>query len=270
MKKKRVGVKYIAICFFLLTPLFGAKYYSKVEPVDIFTIASSVQGEVVFADESKLGKKLDKTPFILIDAKVDVAELKAVTKKIATLEEMIQADKEIVKNLQESLVRKKQNYENIKALSVKSKIQKDTIYFDLIATKNQLLNTKKELANYMSQVGDLEAKKIRLEKSIHDKTITKEGYVLYELYVKKGDVATPAKPLAKVADTSKAILTLYVDRDVLEGIDKKTVFIDGKKTAYKVSRVIPIADSVNLSKYKVQIIIDAPKIFSKLVKVEIQ
>ena len=76
------------------------------------------------------------------------------------------------------------------------------------------------------------------------------------------------KPLVKVADTSKGLLTIYVGADELQNIRAKKVFLNGKETSYKVSRSVSIADSVNISKYKVQIIIDAPKIFSKLVKVE--
>lgn len=270
MKKKRVSVRYIFLFFSFALPLLASSYYAKIDPIDIYTIASNVQGEVLFADEEKLGKKLGKKPFIVIDSHIDKADLEATQKKISAIEEMIEADRKIIENLKKSLKRKEQNYKSVKDLSVKSKFQKDSIYFDLIASKNQLLNTQKELENYRSQVADLKVKQARLQKSIKDKTIAKEGYVLYELYVKKNDVATPGKPLAKVADTSKAILTLYVDGDVIKGIDKKTVYIDGKKTAYKASRVVPIADSVNLSKYKIQIITKAPKIFSKLVKVEIK
>ena len=250
--------------------LFSKEYYAKVEPIDIFTIASNVQGEVLFADEDLIGKKLGKEPFIRIDAKTDIADLKALQLKAVSLKEMIKADEEMVRNLQESARLKKENYASIKDLSVKSKTQKDAVYFDLIATKNQLLATKKELASYRSQLADLEAKKVRLEKSINDKNIEAPGLVLYEMLVKKGDVVTPAKPLAKVADTSKAILTIYVDADTLQQIEKKRVYINDKKTGYRVSRITPIADSQNISKYKVQIIIDPPKIFSKLVKVELK
>ncbi len=258
--------------FLILIPvlLLAKEYYAKVEPVDIYTIASNVQGEVLFANENLTGKKLGETPFIRIDAKIDRADLNAVKEKIASLKQMIEANEAIVKNLQESVEIKKENYESIKDLSVKSKTQKDAVYFDLVVTKNQLLGTKKELASYMSQIADLEARKVRLEKSLVDKEIKAPGYLLYELLVKRGDVVTPAKPLARVADISKAILTIYVDAKTLEGIAQKSVYLNGEKTAYKVSRVTPIADSRNISKYKVQIIVNPPRIFSKLIKVELK
>ncbi len=76
--------------------------------------------------------------------------------------------------------------------------------------------------------------------------------------------------LAKVADTSKGVLTIFVDKDELSAIANKKVYINGQATRYRVSRVVPIADSVNISKYKVQIVIKAPKIYSQLVKVELR
>lgn len=260
------------ILFLTLLPvwLFSKVYYAKIEPIDIYTIASSVQGEVLFADENLIGKKLDLEAFIRIDETTDRADLDALKKKILFLMQMIDADEKIIENLSESVRLKKEEYESIKDLSVKSKTQKDLVYFDLIATKNQLLGTKKELASYRSQLADLKAQSVRLKKNIDDKSIEAPGFVLYELLVKKGDVVTPAKPLAKVADVSKGILTIYVDESELSEIKKKRVYIDGKKTTYTVSRIIPIADSINISKYKVQIIVDAPKIFSKLRKVELK
>ncbi len=260
------------ILFLILLPvlLFSKEYYARVEPMEIYTIASNVQGEVIFANEDLIGKKLGKEAVIRIDAKIDKSDLEALETKISSLEQMAEADKKIVKNLQESVKRKEENYKSIKDLTVKSKTQKDVVYFDLIAARNQLLGTKKELASYESQLADLKAKRVRLQKTLQDKNIQAPGLVLYELLVKRGDVVTPAKPLAKVADLSKAILTIYVNADTLSGIEKKSVYINGKKTLYKVSRITPIADSQNISKYKVQIIIDPPKIFSKLVKVELK
>ena len=269
--KKRCFVK--KIIFFLLvfsSLIYAKEYYAKVEPLEILTIASQVKGEVLKADENLLGKKLLNKPYIIIDDALDQSDLRSVKQKVLSLKKMIQVDENILLNLQKSMQRKEQNYKSIQKLSVKSKIQKDTIYFDLIATKNQLLNTQKELENYRLQLADLQYKKAVLQKSIKDKTLLSKGMVLYELLVKKGQFVNPATPLAKVADVSKAVLTIYVDAKELEGIMRKKVFIDQKETPYKVSRISYIADSVNISKYKVQIIIDPPKIFSKLLKVELK
>ncbi len=73
-----------------------------------------------------------------------------------------------------------------------------------------------------------------------------------------------------IADISKAKLTIYLDETDLVGLKKKKVYLDGKLSEYKVSRSLNIADSRNISKYMAQIIIESPKVFSKLVKVEIK
>ncbi len=268
--KKGVCVRIFAIFLFLLLVANAKEYYAKVEPLHLYTIASEVQGKVLQSRDELLGKKLSKTPFIVIDTTVDEEELRATLQKIDALGQMIEADKRVMENLQKSIERKVENYERIKDLSVKSKTQKDAVYFDLIATKNQLLATQKEIENFKSQLADLQTKKVRLQKSIRDKHVGAPGLVLYELMVNKGDVVNIATPLAKVADTHKGILTFYVDAKELDGIEKKQVYIDGRPTSYRVQRVLRVADGVNLSKYKVQIVIDPPKIFSKLVKVELK
>ncbi len=263
-------MKIFTLLVLFTTLLFSKEYYAKTEPLELYTIASNVSGEVLKADEKLLGKKLGSKAFIVIDDSLDKINLEQLQKKIDAIYEMIEADKAIIVNLEESLEKKKQNYNRIKNLKSKSKTQKDALFFDLVATKNQLLATKKELASFQSQLADLTAQKTKLLKTIHDKHISANGLYLYELLVKKHQVVSPATPLAKVVDLSKAILTIYVDANELKGIKQKSVYINGAKTDYRVSRVSYVADATHLSRYKVQIIIDAPKIFSKLVKVELK
>ncbi|MEK6659523.1 MAG: HlyD family secretion protein, partial [Campylobacterota bacterium] len=77
-------------------------------------------------------------------------------------------------------------------------------------------------------------------------------------------------PLAKVADDSKALLTIYLDESDVLNAKKSAIYIDGEKTSYQISRLLNIADSKNISKYMAQIVIGTPKLFSKLVKVELK
>jgi hypothetical protein len=167
-------------------------------------------------------------------------------------------------------VRKRANYKSVEALKIKSQVEKDREYYDLINSENQYLNTQKEIDNLKVQIADLKLRKTRLEQTLKDKNLQATGFVLYELHVKPGQVVNISTPLAKVADISKAKLTIYLNRDDLSDAQKKVVYLDGEKTAYKISRVVNIADSKNISKYMAQIIIDSPKIFSNLVKVELK
>ncbi|MBA1432540.1 MAG: HlyD family efflux transporter periplasmic adaptor subunit [Epsilonproteobacteria bacterium] len=249
---------------------YAEVHYSKVEPYKLKNIASNVTGEVLTVHEDMLGKKLSNEPFIIIDAEIDNAELTDVQTKLKDMQATLQINEKILKNLEEVLQKKRSNYKKTQALKIKARIDKDREFYDLIASENSFNATQKEVYSLKNSIADLELRRIQLQKSIRDKKVCQEGFVLYSIDVKEGQVVNIATPLAKVADTSKALLTIYVDADELKNIKQKKVYIDGKKTTYKVSRVLGIADSVNISKYKVQIIIDPPKIFSKLVKVELK
>ncbi len=254
----------------LVLCLYGDVYYAKVEPYELRKIASNVSGTVLFTDENMLGKKLSQRPFVIIDAALDKEELKAVNTKIELYTRMLAGNEKVLGNLQRILELKKKNYDQIKTLKIRSKIDKDNEYFDLINSENAYINVQKEMDNIKVTIAELELRKQELLKSIRDKRVSAPGFVLYSLEVRPGSVVTPGTILASVADTSKAILTIYLNEEELENLDKKVIYIDNERTGYKVNRLVPIADAKNISKYKAQIIIDAPKIFSRLVKVELK
>ena len=79
-----------------------------------------------------------------------------------------------------------------------------------------------------------------------------------------------AANVAKIADTSKGKLVIYLDPEDIEGIETKRIYLDGVKTSYKVERLLKIADSKNISKYRAEILVKAPELFSKLLKVELR
>ncbi len=250
--------------------VFANEYYAKVEPVEIRNISSNVSGLVLSADEKNLGKKLSNESYVKIDSYIDEKELNYVKDKLKYLNSVVKTNEEIVKNLESSLLRKRKNYKSVEALKIKSQVEKDREYYDLVTSENQLLSTKKEIQNLKVQITDLKLREVRLVQSIKDKNLKANGFVLYELNVQPGQVVNLSTPLAKVADISKAKLTIYLDRSDLSGAKEKVVYLDGQRSEYKISRVVNIADSKNISKYMAQIIIDSPKIFSNLVKVELR
>ena len=262
--------KIILILLFTCTMVFSNVYYSKVEPYEIRTIASNVSGKVLFTDDNMIGKKLSSKAFIKIDSKLDEEELQAVNKKLIYQKSTLLLNEKVLKNLALMLKRKRENYKSIKNLKIKSRIEKDREFYDVLSSENSYLATQKEINNLKTNIADLELRKQQLMKSIKDKNISAKNFVLYEMSVKAGQTVGLSTPLAKVADTSKALLTIYLDEDDLNALYKKIIYIDDKKTAYKVSRISYIADEKNISKYKAQIIIDKQKVFSKLVKIELK
>lgn len=263
-------MKYLVLFIFLAGFLEAKVYYSKVEPYDFRYISSNVNGVVTYIDEDMLGKKLSAKAYIKIDADLDKKELKYLKLKSKELRKIVEVNEAILINLQESLKRKRINYKQIENLKIKSRVEKDREFYDLVASENSSLATQKEINNLKVQLDDLAFKKAQLERNISDKYISNRGFVLYSIEVKRGQVVNKGTLLAKIADTSKALLSIYLDEEDLKDAKKKILYIDGKKTAYKITRLSYIADAQNISKYLAQIVIKAPKVFSKLAKIELK
>jgi TfoX/Sxy family transcriptional regulator of competence genes len=234
------------------------------------TIASNVSGMVLFTDDNMIGTKLSSKAFIKIDSQLDEDELEAVNKKLVYQKNTLLLNEKVLNNLQQMLKKKKENYKKIENLKIKSRIEKDKEFYDVLSSENSYLTTQKEINNLKINISDLELRKQQLLKSIKDKNISAKNFVLYDISVKAGQTVGLSTPLAKVADTSKALLSIYLDEDDLNDLDKKVIYIDGKKTRYKISRISYIADEKNISKYKAQIIMKTPKVFSKLKKIELK
>ena len=157
-------------------------------------------------------------------------------------------------------------------ITIDDELNRDELreFYDVVNSENSYLATIKEINSLKTTVADLELRKKQLIRTIKDKQINAAGFVLYSIKVEPENVVNIGTPLATVADVSRAKLTVYLDEDDILGIDKKVVYIHNKKTNYKVSRMSKIADSKNISKYKAQIIIKSPKIFSNLVQIELK
>lgn len=263
-------MKQIIILMLLNTFLFSKVYYSKVEPYEIRDISSNVSGLVLFTDEDMIGKKLSSKAYIKIDADLDKKELKYISQKLTYLSDTIKANENVLVNLKKLLGKKRANYDKIKSLKIKSTVEKDKEFYDLIGSENLYLSTQKEINTLKIQISDLRLRKAQLQRSISDKNLSADGFVLYSISVRVGQVVGISTPLAKVADISKAILTIYLDEEDISGIENKKIYIDGVESEYKISRMLNIADSKNISKYMAQIIIKSPEIFSKLVKIELK
>lgn len=263
-------MKLLLSILFSFVALNATVYYAKVEPFEVKKITSNVMGAVLFIDESMLGKKLQKSAYIKIDSQLDKDDLKFTKEKLEYVRNTVTVNEEILVNLKKSLEKKRANYEKVKVLKIKSSVEKDREFYDLVLSENSYLSTQKEIDNLKSQITDLKLRIAQLTKTIEDKNLKDEGYLLYSLDVKVGEVVNKSTPLATLMDTSRAIVTLYLNEDDLLHSKEKTIFIDGKKTEYKVDRLLYVTDSKNISKYKAQIIIKAPKVFSKLVKIELK
>ncbi len=263
-------MKFLALLLFIASSLFSKVYYSKVQPYEIRNISSSVSGLVLYIDEESIGKKLSSKSYIRIDSILNKKELKAVQAKLVYTKDIVKSNEDVLENLKKSLDKKRKNYKRIESLNIKSSVEKDREFYDLVSSENLYLNTLKEINNLKIQITDLTYKESQLQRVIEDKNLNQAGFILYSISVKPGQVVGVSTPLAQVADISRAKLIIFLDeKDVLDAKNRE-IYIDGVKSKYKISRVLNIADSINISKYRAEIIIDAPKVFSKLVKIELK
>jgi len=269
LHKESFLLKIVSLLSLLITVSFAEVYYAKVEPYEVRTIASFVSGQVVYADENMLGKRLSKRAFIQIDDRLNRDELASVRKKMGYLKDTLSVDEKIIKNLKEVLIRKKENFKRIASLSIKSK-EKDREFYNVVASENSYLATLKEMNSLKTNISDLALKEKQLLKTIQDKSIVADGFVLYALKVKPESVVNIGTPLAVVADISKAIAVVYLNESDLINLNKRVLYINGKKSDYKFTRISKIADSQNISRYRAEIIMKAPKIFSNLIKIELK
>ncbi len=261
------------ILLLLLSPLFifAKVHYAKVEPFETIMMKSSVNALVVHVDLSLEGTLVDGKSVIHLDDNLDKVNLQASKKSVQLLQEMLKINQDIATALSDTVKRQEGYYNRINKLSTASKAQKDNAYSSFTSAKTQYLATKEKIVNLEKQILDVNYKIAQLEDSVRKKSLVLDNKYLYKLMVRKGDFVAPGSALAQVMDASRAKLVLFLEADEQEDIEQKIVYLDGKKTDYKVDKVWKVADEKFISSYRAEIYIPAPKgSFSKLMKVEIK
>jgi len=238
---------------FLFIAVFAFAYEAKVEPFDVYKIKSSVAGEVVRADKNSEAENIKNRLIVKIDDTQNVVDLNNAYSQEKILAEEIKNQEEIVK-------RKKSVYEKYKNLKTKSQTEKDIKFYDYMSALNQLLSLKSQLENTKSNI-------LKLKDTIKKKNIKATGYV-YKVYVNKNDYVAPGVLIADVYDVSKQKLVIYVPVG-MKDIKNKTVYINGKKSGFKVYKVWNVPDTQYITSYKVELVGKGLN-FGEVVKVELK
>ncbi|RXJ75128.1 HlyD family secretion protein, partial [Arcobacter sp. F155] len=84
----------------------------------------------------------------------------------------------------------------------------------------------------------------------------------------EGDYVTAGTLLYEAKDLSKGKLEIYVPILDIDDIKNKTIYLDGEKTNLKIEKIFDVADSQHISSSKVKIVLNNPKKFSRLIKIE--
>ena len=256
--------------FLLLTPLLlSAKvHYAKVEPYENITLKAAVSAQVTKATIELEGLTVNKT-IIKLDDKLDQNKLKSSHASLKLIQSMIQTNQNILAALKQSLNKQKAYHLRIENIGSASKTQKDNAFYAYTNAKTQYFTTKEKIDSLKKQQLDLNYEVARLKDSLSKKSIKLNNMFLYKLLVNKGDFVNMGTALAEVKDLSKGKLVLFLESSELENIKSKTIYIDGKASKFKVSKIWEVADEKFISSYRTEIIVHNPKnMFSKLLKVE--
>lgn len=233
-------MKYLLVILAFLVPGFANEFYAKLEPIESFQIKSSVSGKVIYSNDKIEGNQASNTKIIEIDSYVDRIDLEQSNNKLKAINEMMKIEEK--------------NYNRLLKVSSKSGFEKD--------------NQKVKVINFQTTKSDILIKIANLKDSIKNKKLVEKSNYIYNVAVKKGNYVTPGTLLYESKDLSKGKLEIYVPIADIDIIKNKKIFIDGKETNLKIDRIFNVADSQHISSYKVKIVIDKPKTFSRLVKIE--
>lgn len=233
-------MRVVLFCFLFINTVFANEYYAKLEPIESYQIKAAVSGKVVFSNTKIEGDYANNSMIIELDSKVNAIDLEQSRNKLKYINEMI--------NIEDN------NYKRLSKVSSKSVFEKDA--------------QKLKVVNLQSTKADMIVKIENLKDTISNKKLIEKSNYIFNISVKKGDYVNPGTLLYEAKDLSKAKLEFFVPISKIEEIKSKNIYLDNVKSDIKINKVYSIADSSHISSYKVQLILDDIKVFSRLVKIE--
>ena len=262
-------LKIFKLTLFFTLFLFGDEHFAKLEPIETITVKSEVSGKVVVA-KGDLEGKIANGLIVKIDDRLDKIEINSTLNSIKVIDKMIKVNQNILPSLKKNFENKKILYQKVTPLKSSSISQKDSLYSAYISARTQYSGTLEKILNLKNQKISLLQKVATLKDRVKKKDIIAKNSYLYSLNVKKGEFVNIGMTLAILQNITKAKLIIFLSEDELKDIDKKRIYLDGKKTNLKFSKVWRVADKKYISSYKAEIILKPFTRFSKLIKVEIK
>jgi hypothetical protein len=232
-------MKILLLITLTLNILFAQDFYAVVKPFNAYNIKASVSGNVIKVYENLEGTYIKNSTIVQLDDVVDKIDLKESKLKLENLKEVLKLEQDTLNSFNK--------------VSSKSKIDKN--------------NQKIKVLNISSSVSDLVTKIATLEDKITKKDIKVSNLYISNIAVKKGDWVNLGSLLFTADDLSKGKIDIFIPISNNADIKNKTIYIDGKKTNLKISKLYKVADNKNISSFKCEIILDKNPQFSKVVKV---
>lgn len=262
-------MKYLLSLCILALSLNASTYYAKVEPYETFSIKATASGEIVYLYREAEGKVSNGGVLIQQDDFLNKKELVSSQTKLESLKRTLKLTKLNLENSKKVEQIRNDNYNRIKNLKTKSKTSKDAELINLITSSNQVLALENSLENLKVSISDLEYKIATLKDTINKKSVKiNKGFLIYKIYVTKGDFVNVGTQLVDAYDISKGKLTIYLSKEDVDKADSSVIYVNDKATKLKVDKIWKVVDTQNISSYKTEIIVPAPKRFSELLKIE--
>ena len=260
-----------AVNIFIIFTIFAYAdvHFAKLEPIRSLTIKSEVNGKVVMAKEAQEGSVVNGV-IVKIDDRLDKIDLKNSHSSLLLIDKMLKINKELLPILKKSMQKKLNLFKKVAPLSSTSVSQKDSLYSAYVSAKTQYSGVMEKILNLESQKVTLLQKIATLSDRLRKKSIKVQNMYLYNLSVKRGEYINIGMPIATISDINQAKLTIYLSEDELKDINKKSIYINDKKTDLKFSKIWKIADSKYISSYRAEIVLKPISRFSKLIKVEVK
>lgn len=228
----------------LVLSLNATEYFTTIQPYEKHIISSEVDGKVVFLDKTKEHSFLTKNTTILkLDTKDELIQVNSLKNSI---------------NLQKDIVAiKEKNYNNkvkVKQLSIYNKNQ-EKLYF--LEAEQALENLQKELK--------------QKQHLIDKKLFTLTNIYLDKILISNYEYITTGTKLFILYDFSKLKLEVFIKNKEIQTIKDKDIFINGKKSEFKVEKISQVRDEKRVSTYRVilsKLNHDKNIHFGEIVKVE--
>ncbi|MGP2658052.1 hypothetical protein ACOJTA_13530 [Malaciobacter sp. WC5094] len=216
--------KILAFTLLSFTSLLAKEYMAQIKPYEMYEIKSQTSGIVKFVNKDLESKYIkNKELLIKIDTKDEEIEL-------AKQKSSYSIQKEIVKI-------KEQNYK------AKNRIKQLSLY-DKNTEKLSFLESKKELTTTTQTIK-------KLQNDMDKKTFDVQNRYVNTIFVQKDEYINIGDKLFNSYDISKLKITLFLSKNEIDTLESKSLYINSKKSNFKVYKVHKIKDENKISRYKV-------------------
>jgi len=219
-------MKYISIILLVAASLQAFSYSSKIQAYENYSVSSEYEGKVTYVNKAKEFSKIkERSVIVKLDTSLEDIELSSLKKSIKIQNEVLKI--------------KETHYQNKLGIDQLSIYEKNN-------EKLQLLTAKQNIQDLQKSVDSLDDK-------ISKKVFKVKNRYLYMIYVHEGEYVQAGTKLYSLYNFSKLKLAVYVKMDELNSLKKATVYVDGKKSSFKVSKVAKVVDAKRVSRYRVEL-----------------